>query len=152
MAANWTEPDKTSPSLGYIQPEELHALLIDPENRKNVYIIDVRDNDIHCGHIRGSANIPLLNFTPELIATMAKGLIKTHKKIVFHCMMSQARGPKAANQFFRHVLSVYPDSAVEILILSGGFSRFGMMFHEDSRVVTGFDAETFEQDIGFSSF
>jgi rhodanese-related sulfurtransferase len=62
-------------------------------------IIDVRDSDYIGGHIRGCANVPAptLDYRmPELVRTLQEKEV-----VVFHCALSQQRGPGAALRYLR---------------------------------------------------
>ncbi|RDW90959.1 hypothetical protein BP5796_02124 [Coleophoma crateriformis] len=62
-------------------------------------IIDVRDDDHIGGHIRNSQNVPssTLDYKiPELVRKLADKEI-----VVFHCALSQQRGPSAALKYLR---------------------------------------------------
>ena len=86
----------TSPS--YITPEELKDLLLLPkESRPNLAIIDVRDDDHVGGHIKFSTHVPSVTLdyrVPELVRTL-----RSKEKVVFHCALSQQRGPGAARRY-----------------------------------------------------
>ena len=86
----------TSPS--YITREELKDILLLPtESRPNLAIIDVRDDDHVGGHIMSSTHVPsvTLDFrVPELVRTL-----RNKDKVVFHCALSQQRGPGAARRY-----------------------------------------------------
>jgi rhodanese-related sulfurtransferase len=62
-------------------------------------IVDVRDSDYIGGHITGALNFPAANLEwrmPELLR-----VVKDKKLVVFHCMLSQQRGPGAAIRYLR---------------------------------------------------
>jgi rhodanese-related sulfurtransferase len=62
-------------------------------------IVDVRDSDYIGGHITGSTHVASgsLDYKmPELVR-----LLEGKKTVVFHCMLSQVRGPQAALQYMR---------------------------------------------------
>jgi rhodanese-related sulfurtransferase len=89
----------TLSSLPYITREDLAAHLQTPSNAPNIAIIDVRDSDHIGGHIKGSTWVPSneLDYkTPELIRTM-----RDKDVVVFHCALSQQRGPSAALRYLR---------------------------------------------------
>lgn len=94
-------PTNTNPltisSLTYIRPQNLATLLLSSPSK--IAIIDVRDADHIGGHIKGSSWIP----TDQLDMRIPE-LIRLHgdkEKIVFHCMLSQQRGPASALKFAR---------------------------------------------------
>ncbi|KPI43837.1 Arsenate 2.1 [Cyphellophora attinorum] len=94
----------TLSSLSYMKPEQLFTELeqqfeTSPGSKPRVAVIDVRDSDHLGGHIRGSEWVP----SDQLDARIPE-LIRLHgdkEKVVFHCMLSQQRGPRAALKFAR---------------------------------------------------
>lgn len=85
-------------TLQRISRERLSSILLSPESSK-VAIVDVRDADHVGGHIRSSIHVPsssLAYRTTEIVDTLADKDI-----VVFHCSLSQQRGPGAALQYLR---------------------------------------------------
>ena len=67
---------------------------------KDYIVIDVRDDDYRGGNIKGARNSPSALFHANV-----DELVKSTKDVptvVFHCMLSQQRGPKAAQVKSRH--------------------------------------------------
>jgi rhodanese-related sulfurtransferase len=56
--------------------------------------VDVRDDDFRGGNIRGAQNSPSSTFHTDVDKLVQE--TKETPIIVFHCMLSQQRGPKAA--------------------------------------------------------
>lgn len=99
MASSKPTTTITLSSLTQIHPTTLAPLLLDPEARPKLAVIDVRDSDHIGGNINGSTWIPIDQLDariPELLRTL-----KDKEKVVFHCMLSQQRGPKAALMYAR---------------------------------------------------
>jgi rhodanese-related sulfurtransferase len=68
-------------------------------DQRSFAIVDVRDDDHIGGHILGSINCP-----SQLFSTTSGGLVqrlRNKKKVVFHCALSQQRGPSAALKYAR---------------------------------------------------
>ncbi|KAF7858039.1 hypothetical protein EAF04_009395 [Stromatinia cepivora] len=66
---------------------------------QNLAIIDVRDDDHIGGHIKHSIHVPssTLDYKiPELVRKL-----KDKDTVVFHCALSQQRGPSAALRYIR---------------------------------------------------
>ena len=125
----------TTPS--YITRETLSELLQTPSG--SIAVIDVRDDDYIGGHIKGSKNIPsatLDHRIPELVRTL-----KDKEMVVFHCALSQQRGPSAARRYMserQRVLknemesreegseegSIEKANEQQVLILDGGFVKW----------------------------
>lgn len=85
-------------TLPRISRERLSSILLSPESSK-VAIVDVRDSDHIGGHIRSSIHVPsstLAYRTTEIVDSLADKDI-----VVFHCSLSQQRGPGAALKYLR---------------------------------------------------
>ena len=89
-----------SSSPTYLSREDLSAFLLQPvETRPSMAIVDVRDDDHVGGHIYTSTHVPSLSLDykiPELVRTL-----KEVEIVVFHCALSQQRGPTAARRYVR---------------------------------------------------
>ncbi len=85
-------------TLQRISRERLSSILLSPESSK-VAIVDVRDDDHVGGHIHSSIHVPssiLDQRTPEIVDSLADKEV-----VVFHCALSQQRGPGAALRYLR---------------------------------------------------
>ena len=79
----------------YITRERLSNLIL--QSHPSLAVIDVRDDDHIGGHIFTSTNVPssTLDYKiPELVRKLMDKEI-----VVFHCALSQQRGPKAAMRY-----------------------------------------------------
>ena len=88
----------TVANLKRMSREQLSSLLLSPDASK-VAVIDVRDHDHVGGHIKSSTHIPSSSLDyriPSVVRTMAGKEI-----VVFHCALSQQRGPAAALRYMR---------------------------------------------------
>ncbi|KFX92186.1 hypothetical protein V490_05525 [Pseudogymnoascus sp. VKM F-3557] len=84
---------------GRITADALSKILLEPSESSKVAVIDVRGEDHIGGHILSSIHAPsntLDHAIPSLIRKLADKEI-----VVFHCALSQVRGPKAAVQYMR---------------------------------------------------
>jgi rhodanese-related sulfurtransferase len=69
---------------------------------------------------------------PELVRTLAD-----KEKVVFHCALSQQRGPSAALRYAREreqTLGVEESKKQEVYVLEGGFVRWQEKFGSDTRL------------------
>lgn len=69
---------------------------------------------------------------PELVRTL-----KDQEKVVFHCALSQQRGPSAALRYVRErerILGVEDSKTQEVYVLGGGFVKWQEKFGKDSRL------------------
>ena len=125
-------------SLTHMTRETLAEMLLSASS-PNIAIIDVRDSDHVGGHIKGSTWIPnnTLDFRiPELLRTL-----KDKDKVIFHCALSQQRGPKAALTYAREraglagkLLGDAEKKNQEICVLEGGFNMWQAKYGEDDRL------------------
>lgn len=138
-------PTKTTPShsipmssttspIPYITRETLSTLLLNQISTmpppsapppKKLAIIDVRDADHVGGHIRTSRHHPsntLATYLPTLVRTLHDDGVDV---VVFHCALSQVRGPSAARSYVRErgrLLGGGGGGGVpEVFVLRGGF-------------------------------
>jgi rhodanese-related sulfurtransferase len=69
------------------------------KNPSEVTVVDVRDSDYIGGHIVNGINVPTHTHDyrmPELVRTL-----KDQETVVFHCALSQQRGPSSALRYLR---------------------------------------------------
>ncbi|KAI9226307.1 MAG: Rhodanese-like domain-containing protein [Piptocephalis tieghemiana] len=127
----------------YIDPQDLASLIRDPTLTcgKDYAIVDVRDTDFAGGNIPGAINVPahrLYETLPSLLSSFAKVPL-----VVFHCALSQVRGPKSARIYrdARAVMEADEESTIvqEVRVLRNGFSGWQSLFHEDTHLVENYD-------------
>lgn len=164
-----TMSDVTLADLSYITREDLSSHLLSspsaPHLPPNTAIVDVRDNDHIGGHIRGSTWVPSSELdyrTAELVRTL-----KDKEVVVFHCVLSQQRGPSAALRYLREKRRLDPGSKVEskgvvreggeevkdgegegkaqkVYVLSGGFSQWQEKYGADKRLTEAWQKDIWE--------
>ncbi|KAF2113339.1 Cdc25 family phosphatase-like protein Ibp1 [Lophiotrema nucula] len=135
----------------------------------HIAVIDVRDSDHIGGHIKGSTWIPSneLDYkTPELVRTL-----KGKKTVVFHCALSQQRGPSAALRYLREKMRLDPESKIErkgevkeekedgdkgdkeeevagakqqVVVLQGGFTKWQEKYGGDAKLTEGWRKDIWE--------
>ncbi|KAF7314517.1 Rhodanese domain-containing protein [Mycena kentingensis (nom. inval.)] len=131
----------------YISNHEL-AELIKTEGKvagKDYLVVDVRDDDFAGGNITNARNIPSREFSVAVYDLAQKS--KEVEVMVFHCALSQARGPKAARIYeeTRQNLNIPAEHGPqEVLILRGGFTEFQRKFHTVPALVEKWDPEVWE--------
>ena len=104
----------------------LVAMLDGPER---VAVVDVREDDYgEHGHIRGALNVPAEDLEDDeaLEALITRLLSDGIASVVFHCSLSQCRGPTAARRFRNRASGFEEEGAVlpAVFVLDGGFERF----------------------------
>jgi rhodanese-related sulfurtransferase len=133
----------------------------------NIAVVDVRDSDHIGGHIRGSTWLPSneLDYKlPELIRTM-----KDKETVVFHCALSQQRGPSAALRYLRErerldsggveskgevqeqSENVENEGKAEskgkkqkVVVLRGGFTEWQEKYGSDEKLTEGWQKDIWE--------
>jgi len=131
----------TIASLQRISKESLSKTLVDKplaHADSPVAVVDVRDSDHVGGHIAGSihAPTPALDWKiPELVRQL-----RDKEMVVFHCALSQERGPKAALRYVRERERVFGGASAgagagaegkegegevqRVVVLDGGFVKW----------------------------
>ncbi|KAF5668147.1 tyrosin-phosphatase [Fusarium heterosporum] len=102
------------------------------------------------GHIKGSTNIPA-HTLDVMLPTLVRRL-KDKKTVVFHCALSQQRGPSAALKYLRErdglLRSMGEDpkgeSGQDVFVLDRGFSGWQEVYGEDERLTEGYVKDLWE--------
>ncbi|OAA36768.1 Rhodanese-like protein [Beauveria brongniartii RCEF 3172] len=132
----------TIASLKRISAKDLsERILAERDSAEPTYaIIDVRDDDYLGGHIRGgfhAASEKLDVLMPTLLRRL-----EGKKTVVFHCALSQQRGPSAALRYLRERMATSSSSGEspqqEVLVLDRGFEGWRQVYGEDERLTEGY--------------
>lgn len=96
--------------------------------RKDYLVVDVRDDDFEGGNIKGAVNMPSSKFW-DSVDDLVRDTRET-KAVIFHCALSQVRGPKAARVYAetRQNMLQEPEQVAEVFILRDGFTQFQAKF------------------------
>ncbi|KAF7198626.1 CDC25-like phosphatase YCH1, partial [Pseudocercospora fuligena] len=127
----------TISDLTYISRHQLAPLV--REQNAGLAVIDVRDSDYIGGHIRGCQNVPTATHDyriPELVRTL-----KDKDTVVFHCALSQQRGPSSALKYLRERERLQGKDAEEkqkVYVLDGGFSKWQEDYGGDKELTEGY--------------
>ncbi|PHH71195.1 hypothetical protein CDD82_6683 [Ophiocordyceps australis] len=113
-------------------------------------VVDVRDQDYIGGHIRGSIHMPSQQLD-DTMATLVSRL-RDKKAVVFHCALSQQRGPSAALRYLRErdaaLQSLGERQAEEtpqsVYVLDRGFTGWQEKYGEDERLTEGYRKELWQ--------
>ncbi|CUS10828.1 unnamed protein product [Tuber aestivum] len=154
----------TISALNRISRERLGALLLTQPSEEKVVVID--DADHIGGHIKSSRHVPSrsLDYTAAELARQLEGV----EKVVFHCALSQERGPSAALRYLRERERLFGrgstkggegEGAVdgredqreeekvkkqEVLVLEGGFVEWQAKYGNDERLTENYNKELWE--------
>ncbi|OSD07448.1 Rhodanese-like protein [Trametes coccinea BRFM310] len=129
--------------LKYITADELAAIIkSDKVPGKDYCVIDVRDDDWVGGNIKGAQNAPSSQFYVHVHDLVQK--TKSVPTVVFHCALSQVRGPKAARIYAEardQLEGDGQDIPHQVFILQGGFSDFQAKYKDDPELVENWSKE-----------
>ncbi|KAF9525521.1 Rhodanese-like domain-containing protein [Crepidotus variabilis] len=129
-------------TVRYIEGKELAELMKSGKTpHKDYVVVDVRDEDFVGGNIKGAINEPSQVFLHNV-----DGLVKQTREVplvIFHCALSQVRGPKAARIYAETRENVLKgnDISHEVAILRDGFTEFQVKYKDDSELVENWDKE-----------
>ncbi|OJK03647.1 hypothetical protein ASPACDRAFT_1863059 [Aspergillus aculeatus ATCC 16872] len=129
----------TIATLPRMSRDALSALLLAATSPSNLAIVDVRDSDHVGGHISSSTWVPSSTLDvrmPELVRTL-----KDKEQVVFHCALSQQRGPSAALRYARErerVLGAEESQKQKVFVLEGGFVQWQEKYGKDTRLTQAY--------------
>ncbi|KAK7418900.1 Cdc25 phosphatase Ibp1 [Neonectria punicea] len=142
----------TIANLRWLTAKSLSEKILEEREAKDpsFAIIDVRDNDYIGGHIKGSTNVPA-HTLDAMMATLVRRL-KDKKTVVFHCALSQQRGPSAALKYLRErdgLLRAMGEDAKgedgqEVVVLERGFQGWQEVYGPDGRLTESYRKELWE--------
>ncbi|QPG75201.1 hypothetical protein FOA43_002551 [Brettanomyces nanus] len=145
----------TITDLSYIQPAKLKAWITKVNSSPQFLVVDVRDSDFIGGHIKGCLHIPSADIGYEstnILTRMFKHDITT---VIFHCALSQQRGPSSAMKFLRYLNEVLEDATadpkekafvnkINVSVLRGGFVKWQELYGKDTSVTEGYEQSLWE--------
>ncbi|KAJ1932287.1 Cdc25 phosphatase Ibp1 [Linderina pennispora] len=136
-----------------ITVDKLAELVRDPTKiaGKDYVVVDVRDSDYNGGHIPGAVNVPAHEMHDQAAALVQK--YADVPEVIFHCALSQVRGPKSARIYNEAVQERLEKAAGDdplfgqnIQVLTGGFTSWLYRFREtEPEMIAAFDKK-FWQD------
>ncbi|KAJ3731283.1 Rhodanese-like domain-containing protein [Lentinula guzmanii] len=134
---------------GYISGDELAEIIRSGKTPKKDYlVVDVRDDDYAGGNIVGGVNMPSKKFLMNV-----DQLVKETRDVplvIFHCALSQLRGPQAARIYKETRQNVLSEtdttSPTKVLILRDGFTGFQDKFKDDAFLVENWDKDVWASD------
>ncbi|KKZ63781.1 hypothetical protein EMCG_01885 [[Emmonsia] crescens] len=132
-------------TLPRMSRDALAAMLLTPANANKLAVVDVRDSDHIGGHIFSSSWHPSSTFgknMPDLINTL-----RDKEKVIFHCALSQERGPSAALKYIRareQALGKEESAKQTVFVLDGGFVMWQEKYGEDQRLTQEYVKDIWE--------
>ncbi|KAJ4482284.1 Rhodanese-like domain-containing protein [Lentinula aciculospora] len=133
----------------YITGDELAELIRSGKTPKKDYlVVDVRDDDYVGGNIVGGVNMPSREFLNNVDLLVKE--TKDVPLVIFHCALSQVRGPKAARIYKEtryNVLSETKSASPNIvLVLRDGFTGFQAKYKDDAKLIENWDKDVWASD------
>lgn len=127
--------------LKYLSAKDLNTLMLDPQRKSKLAIIDVRDDDFKGGNIKGAKNFPSLSLLQRMNELI--DFTKDKDDIVFHCSFSQTRAPKAAQDYCRARSQMQNSSSMDwnVYVLEHGFRNWQKEFGTDKNLTENYDCE-----------
>ncbi|KAK0744008.1 Rhodanese-like domain-containing protein [Schizothecium vesticola] len=142
MATVGTLKRLSASSLSALLLAEQAAAAGDPA----IAVIDVRDDDHIGGHIKGSKHVPSGSLD-TLLPTLVRQL-QDKQTVVFHCALSQQRGPGAALKYVRAREKMLPTlekqedgKEQQVFVLDKGFVGWQEVYGTDERLTEGYRKE-----------
>ena len=96
-----------------IDPQDLQQWIDKEVSGVDYLIVDVRGDDAINGNIPGRKNIP----SDQFLENPSGFELQKVQKVIFHCALSQVRGPKCAQRFAAL-------TGKECYVLRGGFQNW----------------------------
>lgn len=132
--------------LRFISPSKLRSWFSEP---RKFAIVDVRDSDYIGGHIKGCYHYPSGNFQEKLPELRQRLLDSGIEDVVFHCALSQVRGPKLTLRFLRSVAELEesqrkPFDLMNVWVLQGGFTSWQALYGGDESVTEDYKKDLWE--------
>ncbi|XP_030522076.1 dual specificity phosphatase Cdc25 [Rhodamnia argentea] len=105
-------------SISFVTGSQLLSL----RRRPNIAIIDVRDEErSYDGHIPGSLHYASGAFSDKMADLVQD--VKGKDTLVFHCALSQVRGPTCARRLADYLEEIKEDGGIkDILVLERGYN------------------------------
>ncbi|KAF6827654.1 trypsin-like serine typically contains c-terminal pdz domain protein [Colletotrichum plurivorum] len=145
---------RTMATIGTLQritAERLSTLLLAEQAAADpsVAVVDVRDDDYIGGHIKGCIHAPSRTLDAMMPTLMRR--LEGKKTVVFHCALSQQRGPSAALRYLRErdqILASKGSSGDQaapqpqtVYVLDRGFVSWQETYGTDERLTEGYSRE-----------
>ncbi|KAK0386086.1 hypothetical protein NLU13_5923 [Sarocladium strictum] len=115
-------------------------------------VVDVRDDDHIGGHIKGSTHVPSSQLDAQMPTLVRK--LADKDTVVFHCALSQQRGPSAALKYLREKDELLARLGAaqkdgekkeqKVFVLDRGFVGWQEVFGTDERLTEGYVKDLWE--------
>ena len=151
LSQNYTMKQPSLTDLRFISPMTLRSWFTSssPTGEGRFAVVDVRDSDFVGGHIKGCYHYAageIYETLPDLRRRLLENKIND---VVFHCALSQVRGPKSTLAFLRSLQELPAEESekfdgLNVWVLSGGFTAWQAQYGTDIDVTEGFQKDIWE--------
>ena len=123
---------------------------LDDRSAGRIIVLDVRDEDVAGGMVRGAIHCPDGRFGAECILELLRRAAREEEEeekttLLLHCMESARRAPRCARRLIAAVDALresgHPVQPLDVKILEGGFDQFCRRHWDDPVLVQGYDDE-----------
>ncbi|KIJ54626.1 hypothetical protein M422DRAFT_24536 [Sphaerobolus stellatus SS14] len=134
----------------YTTPKELHDLVKSSKVAgKDYVVVDVRDDDFVGGNVKGCLRAPFQQYENNVKELVAK--LSDIPTVVFHCALSQVRGPKSARIYAETRDAIVADDSQpskqqEVLVLQGGFAALQAAYKDDDVLIENWNKSVWENE------
>ncbi|KZW01525.1 Rhodanese-like protein [Exidia glandulosa HHB12029] len=132
------------PLFTWITAKEMREIILSKTARKDYAVIDVRDDDREGGHILHSVHSPSHKFLDSVDKLVDE--LKDASTVVFHCALSQQRGPKAARIYAETLNMKYPSATQEVVVLRGGFTDFQALYRNEPQLIEAWSKDHWDSE------
>lgn len=129
----------TISDIEHISAPELREWIL--ADASDFLVVDVRDSDHIGGNIVRSVHLPSATITQDSLERLAQRVAASGvSRVVFHCMLSQQRGPRAALAFGR-LLRSSGRSGINVYVLDRGFNGWQKRYRNEPALMENYSAD-----------
>lgn len=133
MAADH-QPPTAAPTAPAALVSATQVAEIVKENKQGVAVVDVRDaQEFASGHVKGALNLSSTAFSSTDAVDQLIQQLESKSQVVVHCAQSLQRGPASAAALRARLQEL--GIPKEVVVMEGGFNKFGELYSGDSSVV-----------------
>uniref|UniRef100_A0A383W1W8 protein-tyrosine-phosphatase n=1 Tax=Tetradesmus obliquus TaxID=3088 RepID=A0A383W1W8_TETOB len=105
-------------------------------DNKEIAVVDVRNSEeFSSGHVKGALNLDSTSFSDNSLIDKLVDQLQSKSQVVVHCAKSLQRGPQSAAALKQRLQELGINK--QVLVMDGGFEKFGELYGSDSSVVEG---------------
>lgn len=132
------ETDAAEPTYAVVDVRDDGELSLRLTLQAYTYYVLISSSDYLGGHIKGSIHAPSQQLDVMMPSLLRR--LEDKKIVIFHCALSQQRGPSAALRYLREK----GKSDQEVYVLDLGFTGWQEKYGTDERLTEGYRKELWE--------